>query len=403
MYILDYLKQEKLTKSPTKIQNFCKSKLRANPLPKKTNETWRLTDQKKLMSLLDYEYSINSCDPDIPTFLYSKQSINITIGNKNRVHFKKDSYEIKELNSEEINSLIEEKLITNNLEENWINLLNHSLVSDRNLLGIRISGADIPSLQIHCNSKSEFFNAKTLIVFIDKQAKADILQINLGEKDSSLSLSTYIFLEEQSELKHGVISLGDKKSNLLNSLNVIQKTDSDYNLASMQMKYDFARFEIGINQIEGKAKTIIKGMQVSNNNEQLATYTKVEFNGPNGYLDQLNKSLANKSSHCIFDGSIIVPKKAKKTNASQLSRNLLLSKYAKIDTKPQLEIIADDVKCKHGATISQLNEDELFYMRSRGLTFTEASKLQLKSYYKEIIDSIPVLENNLVFLDHLLG
>ena len=78
----------------------------------------------------------------------------------------------------------------------------------------------------------------------------------------------------------------------------------------------------------------------------------------------------------------IVPQIAQKTDASQLSRNLLLSKYAKIDTKPQLEIVADDVKCMHGATISQLNEDEVFYMRSRGLTLEEASKLQLRSYYQ---------------------
>ena len=115
------------------------------------------------------------------------------------------------------------------------------------------------------------------------------------------------------------------------------------------------------------------------------------------------KSLANDKSHSIFDGSIIVPKNAQKTDAAQLSRNLLLSNTAKIDTKPQLEIIADDVKCKHGATITQLNEDELFYMRSRGLTFAEASKLQLKSYYKEIIDSIPVLEEGLELLNHLIN
>ena len=94
----------------------------------------------------------------------------------------------------------------------------------------------------------------------------------------------------------------------------------------------------------------------------------MKFNGPNGFLNQINKSLADDKSHAVFEGAIIVPKIAQKTDASQLSRNLLLSKYAKIDTKPQLKIIADDVKCKHGATISQLNEEELFYMRSVSYT-----------------------------------
>ena len=141
---------------------------------------------------------------------------------------------------------------------------------------------------------------------------------------------------------------------------------------------------------EGEAKTTIKGMQITKKNDQIATYTKMQFNGPNGNLNQINKSLADDKSHAVFEGTIIVPKIAQKTDASQLSRNLLLSKYAKIDTKPQLEIIADDVKCKHGATISQLNEEELFYMRSRGLTLEEASRLQLSSYFQEVISYIPL-------------
>ena len=80
-----------------------------------------------------------------------------------------------------------------------------------------------------------------------------------------------------------------------------------------------------------------------------------------------------------------------------------ISNLAQIDTKPQLEIIADDVKCKHGATISQLNEEELFYMRTRGITLTEASKLQLRTYFQEIISFIPVSKDRWDLLDKLLN
>ena len=158
-----------------------------------------------------------------------------------------------------------------------------------------------------------------------------------------------------------------------------------------------------INQIEGNAKTNIKGMQITQDNEQISTYAKITFNGPNGFLDQLNKSLARDRSHSVFEGLIVVPRIAQKTDASQLSRNLLLSNYAKIDTKPQLEIIADDVKCMHGATISQLNENELFYMRSRGLTLEQASKLQLRSYYQEIISFLPISKERWDLLALLLN
>jgi Fe-S cluster assembly protein SufD len=209
-------------------------------------------------------------------------------------------------------------------------------------------------------------------------------------------------LEENTLVNHGVVSYGESKSNLLNSLNVIQKTNSEYSLGSLHFKFNYARFEIRINQLDGNAKTNIKGIQITKNNDQIATYTTMQFNGPNGFLDQINKSLADDKSHAVFEGSIIVPKIAQKTDASQLSRNLLLSRHAKIDTKPQLEIIADDVKCKHGATISQLNEEELFYMRSRGLTLAEASKLQLSSYIQEIISSIPISKDRWNLLDKIL-
>ena len=405
MKIIDYITEEKINLSTnmSKIQNFCASKLRENPLPKSKNETWRISNKQKLSSLLEYQYDLNSYQPNIPSYLTSKKAIEINVGNANQFNLKENDWQIKELNTKEINFLIEEKIINNNSEPTWTNLLNHSLVSEENLLGIKISGENIPPLQIFCNSKNNHFNAKTLILLIDEKTTVDLLQVNLGDKNSSLSLTTYVWLEKEASLNHGVISLGNGTSNLLNSLDVIQKIGSNYKLSTIQMQYDFARFEVNINQSEGGGHTTIRGMQVSNDNEQIGTYTKVVFNGPKGYLDQLNKSLANDKSHSIFDGSIIVPKNAQKTDAAQLSRNLLLSNTAKIDTKPQLEIIADDVKCKHGATITQLNEDELFYMRSRGLTFAEASKLQLKSYYKEIIDSIPVLEEGLELLNHLLN
>ena len=223
------------------------------------------------------------------------------------------------------------------------------------------------------------------------------------KKRIKLLINSYLFIGKSSLVNHGVISIGKEKSNLINSLNVLQKSGSSYSLGSLHYEFDFARFEIKINQTQGAAKTIIKGMQITKNSQQISTNTKIEFNGPEGYLDQLNKSIANDKSHSIFEGIIIVPQIAQRTDAAQLSRNILLSKHAKIDTKPQLEIIADDVKCKHGATISQLNEDELFYMRSRGLALEEASKLQLKSYYQEIISFIPISKERWDLLDFLLN
>ncbi|MDC3148295.1 SufD family Fe-S cluster assembly protein [bacterium] len=273
----------------------------------------------------------------------------------------------------------------------------------KKFMGLKINGSKIPPIEIFSHAPSNSFNAKTLIIFLEKNCDVELLQVNLGKENSSLSQSTFFCLKENSSLNHGVVSYGENRSNLLNSLNVIQQKNSSYNLGSLHFKFNYARFEISIKQSAGNAKTTIKGMQITKKDEQISTYTKIEFNGPNGFLDQINKSLADDESHAIFEGSIIVPKIAQRTDASQLSRNLLLSNLAQIDTKPQLEIIADDVKCKHGATISQLNEEELFYMRTRGITLTEASKLQLSSYFQEIISFIPISKDRWDLLDKLLN
>jgi len=404
MQIIDNISNENNNSlsQKSRLQRICFDRLEKSPLPNRKHESWRLSSKSKLNRFLDYSHSKEFHQPNIPEGLLRGETINIIIGQNKPISIEKKNWKIRELSEIEIYDLINEKLKQSDSNDNWSNLLNQYLSDRNNILGLNIAGKNIPRLELLCNSQNNFLNAKTLFLTVEKDTQIEILQINLGDTNSSLSSSSYLFLGENSSISHGMISYGEKQSNLINSLNVIQENESSYNLGSLQFGFDFARFEINVNQVKGNAKTNIKGMQISKNNEELSTYAKIEFNGPNGYLDQLNKSLARDRSHSIFEGLIVVPQIAQKTDASQLSRNLLLSNYAKIDTKPQLEIIADDVKCKHGATISQLNENELFYMRSRGLTLEQASKLQLRSYYQEVIDFIPISESKWDILDMLL-
>ena len=106
---------------------------------------------------------------------------------------------------------------------------------------------------------------------------------------------------------------------------------------------------------------------------------------------QIFNGLLGGSSNAAFDGKIIVAPDAQKTEAYQESHNILLSEDARIDTRPQLEIYADDVKCSHGATVGRLNEEEQFYMRSRGIPEAEAKVLQMISFAAPIIRSVPDL------------
>ena len=402
MLIIEEIKKNELVSNPSEIQKICLDKLKLNPLPNQKSELWRLSNKSKFSSFLDYTHKNKESPVCLPYKNVSEKIIRLIIGENYPVNLVEENYFIRKLEDSEIVDYIKKNIYDFDQNDHWCDLLNHCLSSKNNILGLNISGNNIPPIEIFSASSKESLNAKTLILFFEKNCKVDLLQINLGDENSCLSQSTYLCLEKNTSVNHGVVSYGQNKSNLLNSLNVIQKAKSEYSLGSLHYKFNYARFEIRINQLEGNAKTTLKGIQITKKNDQIATYTKIKFNGPNGILDQINKSLADDKSHAIFEGSIIVPKLAQKTDASQLSRNLLLSKHAKIDTKPQLEIIADDVKCKHGATISQLNEEELFYMRSRGLTLAEASELQLGSYYQEIISCIPISKYRWDLLEKLL-
>jgi Fe-S cluster assembly protein SufD len=119
------------------------------------------------------------------------------------------------------------------------------------------------------------------------------------------------------------------------------------------------------------------------------THSAVYLTAPYGTVDQLHKYILDDHAKGVFNGKIFVPKAAQLTNASQLNRNLLLSSKARINTKPELQITADNVKCSHGATVSQLEADELFYLQSRGLNETDARNLLIDAFAAEILDRIP--------------
>jgi Fe-S cluster assembly scaffold protein SufB len=119
------------------------------------------------------------------------------------------------------------------------------------------------------------------------------------------------------------------------------------------------------------------------------THAWVRFEGPDGSLEQLHKAIADDHGRSVFNGAVRVPRAAQRTNAAQLSRNLLLSNLARIDTKPELEIVADDVRCAHGATVSRLQLDELFYLQSRGIDADLAASLLKRGFCAEVLKDLP--------------
>ena len=137
------------------------------------------------------------------------------------------------------------------------------------------------------------------------------------------------------------------------------------------------------------AQANVYGAYVCGGDEKVRFAVDMHHDVPHCNSRQLFKGIAGGTSRVDFYGKIIVAQDAQRTEAYQENHNILLSDDARVDTKPQLEIYADDVKCSHGATIGRLNEEEQFYMRSRGITLEDAKVLQMISFLAPVLEAVP--------------
>ncbi|MEB3158172.1 MAG: SufD family Fe-S cluster assembly protein [Synechococcus sp.] len=281
----------------------------------------------------------------------------------------------------------------------WPVAFNHAITGQ--VLALRIRGAVPPFEVIVAAAQSSLTPTRVLLV-VEEKAELELLEVIHGASGAAQSHLLELHLGQESRVRHGLLALGDGNGALLADLAVEQEPRSAYELISVAKGWELGRVEPRVVQVDGGASTVLKGLVLTNDDQQFATHTAMRFGGEEGQLDQLQKAVAAGRSHCIFNGAVQVPRAAQRTNAAQLSRNLLLSDRARIDTKPELEIVADDVRCAHGATVTQLQEDELFYLRSRGISAPRAAALLLRGYCQEVVDQLPALAQRWPIIDQLL-
>jgi Fe-S cluster assembly protein SufD len=145
------------------------------------------------------------------------------------------------------------------------------------------------------------------------------------------------------------------------------------------------------------AGCVLNGLYLGDRNEHIDNFTEIEHAKPRATSLELYKGILGGAAHGVFNGKIVVRKDAQKTDARQTNKNLLLSENAVVNTKPQLEIYADDVKCSHGSSIGQMDADALFYLRSRGLGLAEARSLLSFAFASDVVGrmKIPALRQRL--------
>jgi Fe-S cluster assembly protein SufD len=236
-------------------------------------------------------------------------------------------------------------------------------------------------------SDPEMTNPRNLIV-AENATEASIVEdyVSLGSGVSFSNVVTELVAGEDAVISHYMIEREDRQTFNVSTLRSQQARSSNVSSHSVLLGGGLVRNNIHPVLAGEGGECLINGLFIGNGHQHMDNYMLVEHASPHCGSRQFYNGILDGHSHGVFHGRIIVHKDAQKTDAKQTNRNLLLSDDAQIDTKPQLEIYADDVKCTHGATIGQVEENALFYMRSRGIEETEARSLLLLAFANECLD-----------------
>ncbi|GAC1506445.1 MAG: Fe-S cluster assembly protein SufD [Chamaesiphon sp.] len=201
---------------------------------------------------------------------------------------------------------------------------------------------------------------------------------------------TEIWVEENAQVSHTWMQRESGAAFHICKSAISQARNSRYTCHAVNLGAKLSRHNLEIFQTGEGTETTLNGLTTIAGEQLADTHSAIALTQPQGTSRQLHKCIVDERAHAVFNGKVFVPKAAQLTDAGQLSRNLLLSSKARVDTKPQLEITADNVKCSHGATVSQLEDDEVFYLQSRGIDADNARNLLIYAFATEIIEQIPI-------------
>jgi len=280
-----------------------------------------------------------------------------------------------------------------NKQQNAFSVLNRALINDGLFVHIPSNTQlDKPIEIVHISRQSDNHIASHTrnIIVLGQGAEATIVE-RYASTDNTLHFYndvTELFLAENAQLAHYGINEKNNNSYHLEQRHVCQKENSHYSNTQFSTGSTWAKTDINITLDGSGADCKLNGLYMVGDRQ----------------LSDIHLNVVHKASHCnslenikgillgkgraVFDGRILVEKDAQKSNAHLSNKNLVLTRDAEIDTKPQLEILADDVKCSHGTTVGQLDSNQIFYMRSRGLSEDIAKELLCIGFASEIIEEI---------------
>ena len=226
-------------------------------------------------------------------------------------------------------------------------------------------------------------------VDINESSSATFIEHHVGDAAAIFQNSSiFISVTENALLNHIRIQSNSESAQHVANLSVNLLRNSQYNFFQFAQGSRLDRSNIRVKLKEEGAQCTLNGLSLSAGNQHLDSQILMDHLAPNCTSSQNFKSILQQSSSGVFNGRVIVREGAQKTDAKQSNKNLLLSKQAGMNSNPQMEIYADDVRCAHGSSTGELDKDALFYLRSRGLDTLTAKSLMIRGFAAELLDSL---------------
>lgn len=230
------------------------------------------------------------------------------------------------------------------------------------------------------------------LIVVGKNAEVKMAESfrTIGDNGSFTNVVTEIVVEENANVQYYKVQNETEKAYHIGTTQVLQKDKSHFYAVTVTVNGGFVRNNLNI-VLDGQyCESFMYGLYFPNGKQHVDNHTLVDHAKPNSYSNELYKGILKDKSTGVFNGKIFVREYASKTNAYQSCRNVVLSDEASMNTKPQLEIYNDDVKCSHGTTTGKLNDEAIFYMRSRGIPQAEAVTLLMYAFCEDVISQIKI-------------
>jgi Fe-S cluster assembly protein SufD len=230
------------------------------------------------------------------------------------------------------------------------------------------------------------------LIVVDRNAKATVLETyaSTGDAHYFTNAVTEVAIADGATLSHVKLQRESQRAFHVGTIDVRQGRDSHYVSFSFGVGGSLSRSNVYTVLGGAGGGATLNGLYMLDGDQHMDHQTRIEHAEPNCYSREVYKGVLDGTSHGVFNGKVYVRPVAQKTDGKQTNNTLLLSDKAQVDTKPQLEIFADDVKCTHGATIGRLDETALFYMKSRGVNREFARRLLTYAFAADVIETIEV-------------